>query len=88
MAYLEHQHGYFLVLNIADQAIIADAVPPQILLLAVQWLPPLPRILGDKQPFTQETLNSLLGGATEPRNLSLGCPGDFDPPRLSGRLTR
>ena len=57
MADFQNKHSNFIVLNIADQAIVTHPVAPQAALFAMERLAPTAGIFGRDQPLTEESLN-------------------------------
>src|SRR5579864_4431031 len=82
MADFQHEHDYFFILDVTDQAIVGHPIPPQTTFLAVQWLAPLPGIFSRKQSFAQESLDYFLGGPAQFCNLLFSCPRNLNPPIL------
>jgi hypothetical protein len=61
MADFENQNRDFLLLHIANEAIVADAISPWSALLAQQSFSPLPGIIAAREASPQEALDRLSG---------------------------
>jgi hypothetical protein len=59
----KHQHHNLLVLNVANETIVAHSVPPQSAFVSVQWPAPLSRVVSGLQPFPQKADDRFLGRA-------------------------
>ena len=81
LADVEHQNRDFLVLNIANEAIVADAISPYSAFLAPKSFSPLPKIIAARPAFTQQALTKAV--PTRPAYgwvltaPGLQCPSDF-----------
>ena len=60
MAHLQHHHRDPLVLDIADQAIVADPVAPEPAFFALEGPSPLPGVLRLRESLSQKTDDCLL----------------------------
>jgi len=83
----KHEDCNFLVLNVADQAIIADAIAPQAPFFIVKSLAPLAGIFGRCQTLTQKAENDPLSFAVKFCNLLFSGPGNFNPPSQAAAPT-
>src|SRR5258708_33973293 len=68
----KHKDGDPLVLDIANQSVIADTVAPQAPLFALQGFAPLPRVGSRFKPLSQKVKDRFLSGAVGVCDLFLG----------------
>ena len=80
MADLQHHYRDPLVLDITDQAIVADPVTPESEFFALEGPSPLPRVRRDRESLSQKTNDCLLGIAVEFCDLLFGGSGDLNRP--------
>lgn len=82
MSDYEDQNHDLLVLDVADQAIIAHAVAPETVLLSPQWFSPLPRVVCRFHAFPQELDDGFLSFSIQLLDLLFGGAADLDCPAL------
>src|SRR5579864_9513731 len=78
----KHEDCNPLVLNVADQTIVADTIAPQAALFPTQSFAPKARVVCTSQEIVQKLQDGFLSRAVDFGNLFFGCASNFDSPGL------